>query len=195
MAEYILTARSSADVDVYMSWLEGKGWSRYSQNPEDGLIEAIFEHIGELNQWCFEVGCGDGLSLSNTRCLREKGWTAILIDQNADLIRSARDKRLSGDCVVEGPLGPLTLDYLLEQEHAPKDMDFGVIDIDGWDVPAWEHMRVYRPRMMLVEFAPTSYQPPFQVCFSELIKVGLAKNYTPVAATMVNVLFVANEAL
>jgi len=50
--------------------------SIYSQSGEDGIIEAIFQHILCTNTYC-EFGAGDGHFVSNTKRLRELGWTRL----------------------------------------------------------------------------------------------------------------------
>ncbi len=42
----------------------------YSQNGEDGIIDAIFAAIAPTNRWCCEFGAWDGLHFSNSRRLK-----------------------------------------------------------------------------------------------------------------------------
>lgn len=54
----------------------------YSQYGEDGIIEEIFRRIGISNGFFVEFGAFDGISLSNTRHLWEKGWNGVMIEQS-----------------------------------------------------------------------------------------------------------------
>ena len=53
--------------------------SVYSQNGEDGVIEAIFARLVTTNKFFVEFGCGDGTEC-NTAYLLECGWTGLMMD-------------------------------------------------------------------------------------------------------------------
>ncbi len=56
----------------------------YSQLEEDGIIEAIYECIGEETKYFVEFGVQDG-SECTTRYLREqKNWTGLMMDGGFD---------------------------------------------------------------------------------------------------------------
>ena len=64
--------KSSTVVSDVMSWideLKGKGMKHFSQNDEDGAIEAIFDKIGTKDKIYVEFGVED-CSECNTRYLR-----------------------------------------------------------------------------------------------------------------------------
>jgi hypothetical protein len=184
-------------------WLVGRERNDFSQFGEDGLIEAVFEQIGETNRWCFEVGASNGESLSNTKRWRDLGWSAVLIEADGVLAQECR--RFESDCVkvVHERIGGDVLDRILRRAGMPKNPDLGIIDIDGQDYWAWKAL-VCQPRVMLVEFA--YWNPPGTVpvegstdaqsaaSFDVIVGLGVAKGYTPVARTYCNVLFVDKDA-
>lgn len=183
-------------------FLTGRGANYTSQFGEDGLIEACLEEYRAYNEWCFEVGAADGLFFSNTARLREKGWNTVLIEGDAE--KYAELQRLESDSVHTIPkrIGPRSLDQILKQCGAPVNLDFGVIDIDGQDWWAWEGMREFRPRLMLVEFEYGSEEKePFipdcdgigQASYKAILELGGAKRYIPLAKTHCNILFIAEE--
>lgn len=127
----------------------------YSQNGEDGILGAIFEKIGTENKWCLEVGAADGVLFSNTRRFIEEGWKAILIENDPQNYR-----RLIANC-LKYPLTQTfnrtideknTLDAILKEANAPKDIDLVVIDVDGQDWHVWNQMLEYRPRVIVCEY-------------------------------------------
>src|SRR6266576_6048041 len=70
-------------------WLNDRRRNVYSQNGEDGVLEAIFEKIGvhhnpnHRERWCCEFGAHDGLTFSNTAHLSlHWGWSAVLIESD-----------------------------------------------------------------------------------------------------------------
>lgn len=182
--------------DDRASWLLGRAANVTSQFGEDGLIAAALDRFGITNRWCFEVGAHDGLFYSNTKVLRDDGWDSVLIE--SDDGRYARLAKLADDrtrCIHE-TVGPHSLDRILKECGAPCDLDFGCIDIDAQDYWVWDGMKLYRPRLMLVEFerSEVQYIPDFgattgQATLEPILKLGMHKGYMPLAITEVNVLF------
>lgn len=182
-------------------WLDGIDWewSKYSQSYEDGLIDACLDHYGVHNEWCFEVGAGDGKSISNTLRLRELGWHALLVEKSpkeyAELVK--HQSMEVHTFLTEADAG--SLETMLRSVDAPIDLDLGVIDIDGNDYWMWHDMHAFRPRLMLIEFGyftdPDFLPKPgegcvgFQAGFNQILALGEMKKYVPVANTMCNLLF------
>lgn len=185
-------------------FLAGKGANSTSQFGEDGLIEACLERFGAKNKWCFEVGASDGLLLSNTHRLRCDGWNAVLIEADERAFGKLCEQQTDKTRCVHERIGQDSLDRILRVYGAPKDLDLGVIDIDGQDWWAWRGMQEFAPRLMLVEFdygsddAP-EYVPELngdgQASFEAIRQLGIEKGYTPLAKTVVNLLFVKSELL
>ena len=63
-------------LDEWAEFLVGQESNVHSQFGEDGLLAVLFERIGTENRWCFECGASDGLIYSNTKVLRDDGWSA-----------------------------------------------------------------------------------------------------------------------
>lgn len=179
-------------------WLANAEADVYSQFGEDGILWSIFERIGETNRWCFEVGAADGEFFSNTKRLRDDGWSAVLIEADADAF--ARLATYQSDRVrcVHHRIGPDSLDSILAEQGCPSHPDLGVIDIDGDDYAAFEGLKLIRPRVVMVEFddgtVGTDIEIPRsrvkQATFVQVMRLGRAKGYQPVVATRVNLIFV-----
>lgn len=175
----------------------------FSQFGEDGLIEAIFEKIGITNRWCFEVGAADGIWISNTRRYVEAGWTAVLIESDAEQFEKLCDNTPESCFCIHHAIRPSSLDSLLSSVGGPVGLDLGVIDIDSWDYWAWEGMKVYRPRLMMVEISankqaglfPFTYPPNqiHQAGIQPMCALAIEKGYVPLAATGVNLLSVRED--
>ena len=174
----------------------------YSQFGEQTLIANLLREIGEKNRWCFEVGAADGRFLSNTLHFREQGWNAVLAESRVEEFL-----KLSKDFPdANAYLGEVTdMDWLLEHFGAPKDIDLGVIDIDGQDYWLWHDMVRYRPRIMLIEFNPYNgakgYHPtkivergkPGQTAKTPIVNLATAKGYELRGETFCNLLFVDRD--
>ncbi len=179
-------------------WLADAAANVNSQFGEDGIISAFFSRYGTTNRHCFEVGAADGVFFSNTLELRKAGWTACLIEPNPDdflkLLTFADPKTKCVKAKV-GTDGGRKIDDVLAEYDFPTDMDLGVIDIDSADYWAWQDMVVYRPRLMLVEFAecrPGKAPPPKserkQAGEEAIIDLAEQKGYVPLVRTRVNLI-------
>jgi hypothetical protein len=192
------------DVDPFVPWLEGKGRNDFSQFGEDGIIEAALAHYGVVHRRCFEFGAADGVWLSNTKRLRDLGWSAVLIESDPsqyDRLRDNTERERVTCCMNEGVTPENVNDLLM------GDFDLGVIDIDGPDYWVWEALRI-KPRLMLVEFACGSrftpeashYVPPkgetrqaHQAGYGAILALGRSKGYAVLAAMSVNLLFALEQ--
>ena len=193
-------------MDDWSDFLLGHEANVYSQFGEDGLIESLFIRIGAENHWCFECGASDGVLYSNTKVLREAGWSAVLIEKSdklvVDLTETAKTETNSKVVGMEID-GDTPLDEVLEYAGAPYDMDFGVIDIDGQDYWIWRDMMVFTPRVMLVEYALRNLHSVVvergggggQSGRDVIVELGESKGYRALAATPCNVLFVREDVI
>ncbi|KKM94166.1 hypothetical protein LCGC14_1201100 [marine sediment metagenome] len=183
--------------------LEGKSGNYTSQFGEDGLIAAALELVGVEHKWCFEVGAADGLFFSNTKVLRDAGWWAVLVEKDSfhfDKLKRWESGKVHTRHETVGPAVPI--DGILWQHDVPEDLELVVIDIDGQDYYVWGAMTLYRPRLVLIEFAPNCSQDflPLpgaegQAGLQPILALGREKGYVTLAKTYCNVLFAAEEYL
>lgn len=204
--------RREPNYTAHVPWLEGKGRNDYSQFGEDGLIESCIDYLGgeglsrPNERFCFEVGAGDGRTLSNTLRLRERGWSAVLIESSdlhyQELEQFADDKVKT----IHALATPDNFNQLLSV--LPHDCDVGSIDIDGQDYWLFKSMAI-RPRVMVVEYnpyVPVNHIPGMgepnnatdkdgtgifnQATLEPIVELGKSKGYQFVAQTYCNVVFV-----
>jgi len=187
-------------------FLESRQRNDFSQFGEDGLLEAVLERIGTTNQWCFEVGASDGVFYSNTKRLRDLGWYAVLIEGDplsAGKCRQFESRRVQ---VHQEKVNPKSLDNILAGGGCPIRMDLGVIDVDGQDYWIWDGLKVFRPRVMLMEFmylndnfTDAAFVPELngagQAGMEAIVELGNRKGYVPLVATYCNLLFVDKSCL
>ena len=193
-------------LNTWADFLLGAESNTFSQFGEDGLIAALFEQIGTENRWCFECGASDGLIYSNTKVLRDAGWSAVLIEASVKLVVDLREtasaetnsKVIGIEVDRETPL-----DEVLEYADPPYDLDLGVIDIDGQDYWLWNDMTIYVPRVMLVEYSlrnltaavPERGSDRGQAGCKRIVELGKDKGYRALAVTPCNVLFVREDVI
>ena len=189
----------SISCNPLVPWLQKKASNVYTQFGEDGLIEAVFDRIGETNRQCFEIGAADGVFYSNTLRLRELGWKALLIE--SDVKRYLKLEQAFGNQSICILALIKELNHPLLNAGFETTPDLGVIDIDGQDYYLWESLTVFKPRVMLVEINPDAHEPlpprnePGQAGLTVIQRLGESKGYTLVATTFCNALFVDSSCL
>lgn len=178
-----------------------------SQFGEDGVVEEILSRIGVENAFCVEFGAWDGKHFSNTWQLwHDKGWGAVLIEGNPDRVAQLKESLASFPkvvpyCAYVGLEGENTLDAILRKAGAPQVIDVMSIDIDGNDYHVFESLNAFSPRVVLIEYNPTI--PPhidlvaapgnyFGSSALSICKLAKTKNYSLVACTTTNLIFVRN---
>jgi hypothetical protein len=172
-----------------------------SQNGEDGILEALFAAIGATNRFFVEFGVEDG-SVCNTRRLRERGWSGLLMDP--------RDPPAPG--VAREFVTAENIEALLDKHGVPPEPDLLSIDVDGNDWWIWKAIVSRRPRVVVIEYnaaqrpprsVTIAYDPAFRwdgtdyfgASLAALEKLGREKGYALVGCDSrgVNAFFVREE--
>jgi hypothetical protein len=178
----------------------------HSQNGEDGIIAELCARLGISIGWCVEFGAWDGKFLSNTFALVERGWRAVAIEGDPakfqDLLRTATD--FSGQMIpiqayIE-PEGEQSLDRILARMIIPREFDLLSIDIDSWDWQVWRSLRMFSPKIVVIEIN-SSVPPGLDIVhsadhqgssFTATLLLGREKGYTLVCHTG-NMVFVRSD--
>lgn len=109
----------------------------YSQSGEEGLISRIMEILGKERGLCCEFGAWDGIHLSNTRQLMERGWRGLMIEADADRFKDLlQTYPPSSDAVSVCAYvddGENSLAKIAARAGIDKRFDLISIDIDGLD--------------------------------------------------------------
>ena len=174
--------------------------NNYSQRGHDGIIEKIMFELGIDKGFFVEFGAWDGIHLSNTRFLFEKGWGGCYIEANpvkyAELC-----KNYSGTNVIclnefifpTASEGGVTLDEIYN-EHlvaSHQEIDLLSIDVDGQDYEILENL-IIKPKLIVIEggFAWSPHlkdKVPYEIARNNIgqplhviIECGKAKGYQPI---------------
>ena len=205
--------RKRSRVDPASAYLRKRSRNVHSQAGEDGVIAAILEIMPPTNRWCVEFGAWDGIETSNTAALLRRSdspWSGVLIEGSSDRFAKLTENYRGNERVkcISGYVrskGPESLDAILPDTGAPSDLDLLSIDIDGNDYHVWNHLRNYRPRLLVIEFNPAIPNDVVYVQDDEpntfqgsslaaMIELGKQKGYELVATTYFNAFFVPAEA-
>jgi hypothetical protein len=160
----------------------------YSQNGEDGILQAIFARVGTTNRFFVEFGVGDGRQCNTAYLARKKGWTGLMMDAGAQPHQAPVE-------IQRELITAENIRSLLEKYRVPPSFDLLSIDIDGSDYWVWRGITQHHPRVVVIEYnasvPPTEsrtieYEPTFKWSGTDyfgasvlaLKKLGEAKGYT-----------------
>lgn len=176
----------------------------YSQYGEEGILEEIFRRLNIKKGFFVEFGAEDGISISNTRRLWEKGWEGAMIECNQDKYRSLIMNYSKESGVIplnyfitwkkEDYRGPL-FDEVKQMHFPDREIDFLSIDVDGADYYILKSLKC-RPKVILIEnnlywhplidkevpekIAVKNQQQPLKI----LIQTAREMGYEPVCMTI-----------
>jgi hypothetical protein len=125
-----------------------------SQNGEDGIIQETFRRVGTTNRTFVEVGVGSG-SENNTAFLLSQGWNGFWIDENNSFLGALENRSdLQNGCLkwLVSLVSRENIAGLFEQLCVPKEFDLLSLDIDQNTYYAWEGLRDFTPRVVVVEY-------------------------------------------
>jgi len=180
----------------------------YSQNGEDGIIEEILKRLDIKNGWVCEFGAWDGIYLSNTFYLIEKGFNGVFIEGDTnrynDLLNTVKKYQSITpiNSFVDYNNTENSLDNLLKKTNIPIDFDILSIDIDSYDYQVWKSLEIYKPKIVIIEINSSintnnnhhihetgKYQG---TGFRPTLNLGIEKGYKFVLHTG-NMIFIRND--
>lgn len=182
-----------------------------SVDGEDGIIERIFEILGEnSDKWCVEFGAWDGKYQSNTHnLLKNHAWHGVLIEADGNRFLELATTYKGNDKVsmVNKFItfeGGNSLDSILAATLIPKSFDLLSIDIDGNDYHIWDSLKIYAPKAVVIEFNPTipndmefvqpkNMEVKWGNSLLSIAKLGESKGYKLIAVTSMNAIFIKTE--
>ncbi len=131
----------------------------HSQNGEDGVINELLNRLNFSNNnfWCVEFGAWDGIHLSNTFALVERGWNAVYIEGDLNrykdlLVTASKFKKIVPINSFVSKGGDMnSLDEILSKTDIPADFDLLSIDIDSYDCDVWDSLKNYTPKIVVIE--------------------------------------------
>jgi len=179
-----------------------------SQNGEDGVIEEILSRLNLTDIWCCEFGAWDGVHLSNTfNLVKTKNASVIMIEGDPNKFTDLLSTQLHHPTILalnyyvsHDINSEYCLDVILSKTSIPTDFDILSIDVDSYDLAIWESLRVYNPKLVIIEI--NNELPPGIIqrhsenmwlnSFTSTVDVGRQKGYTLVCH-LSNLFFVRDD--
>lgn len=125
----------------------------FSQNGEDGVIAAIFRHVGTTNRSFVEFGASDGGEGTCAALALLFGWSGLFIeaDPGAFEILQRRYRACPTIHTVHGSVTPENISDHFARAQVPDEPDVVSIDVDGNDSFLLDVLPC-RPRLLVVEY-------------------------------------------
>lgn len=181
-----------------------------SEYGEDGIIERIFNIVGERSRWCVELGALNGKHHSNVwNLLKNREWSGVLIEADptyyerlaAEYASTPSAHTIQAFVSFEGEQA---LDAIFSKTPLPREFDLLSLDIDGNDYHLWDSLKIYLPRVLVIEFNPSI---PSYVSFVQrrdmsvyqgsslksIVELSRTKGYELIAVNEGNAFFVKKE--
>ena len=128
----------------------------YSENGEDGINQAIFDHLGITSGTVLEIGAWDGFFSSNCANLwsKNKNYNAVLIESTSRLNLSLQNEYNNIACFQELISIDNTLENIIDESKFEVTNDNFVlasIDVDGDDLNVAKSLGKYKPIVLIIE--------------------------------------------
>ena len=128
----------------------------YSENGEDGINQAIFDHLGITSGTVLEIGAWDGFFASNCANLwsKNKNYNAVLIESTSRLNLSLQNEYNNIACFQELISIDNTLENIIDESKFEVTNDNFVlasIDVDGDDLNVAKSLGKYKPIVLIIE--------------------------------------------
>jgi len=136
-------------------YLEGYGYTVYSQNDEDGIIHEIFNRIGCNTKIFIEFGVDKGIE-SNCHSLLLQGWSGLWIEGRKQAYEQVL--RRFAPAIRQGKLEVLNKYITIEninqiiKDYGKSEIDILSIDVDGNDWHIWNAVNIVNPRLVIIEY-------------------------------------------
>lgn len=131
----------------------------HSQYGEEGVIDAVMQRIGVTNGFLVEFGGYDGIGMSNTRVLAERGWRGAFIEPDETLYKKMVQnfQHLPNILCIQEFITPFeedkhakTIDAIADSYFPDQEIDVMCIDIDGLDHLILKNLK-RKPKLIIIE--------------------------------------------
>jgi len=116
--------QKNTTLSSFLAWqrtLESRERKVFSQQGEDGVLEAIFEYIGTTDKYYVEFDAESGVETNTRYLLEQKGWSGLLMDGGNE----NPSKNLHKEVIL-----PSNIAELFEKYRVSQTFDLLSIDID-----------------------------------------------------------------
>lgn len=130
------------------------GIEKYSSLGEGRIIGEYLSRIKLENNYCVDIAAGDGVAMSNTYDLFQKGWSGLAVECDPQKFSKLAYtyRQLEKVYLSKCRVTPINVVDLLLSHEAPKQFAFLSLDLDGYDYYVLDRILAsFRPRLLCVE--------------------------------------------
>ncbi len=127
---------------------------RYSTFREQEIAEELLRKLPVRDEFCVDIGAGDGETMSNSLFLFRSGWRGVAVEAAPRPFAGLayRYSRYPEVALARCRVTPKNLVPLLEANGVPRQFGFLTLDIDSYDYFALEAiLAAYRPMLVCTE--------------------------------------------
>lgn len=121
---------------------------------EDAIIHTYLEKLDIPSKFCVDIGASDGVSMSNTYLLFQKGYDGLAVEYNSEKFSKLASAYESFQQVnlAKCKVTPRNVVDLLNGNLVPKQFAFLNIDIDSYDYFVLDEiLGTFRPSLVCAE--------------------------------------------
>jgi hypothetical protein len=125
----------------------------FSQNGEDGVVEAILRRVGQGSRSFVEFGAEAGTEGNCVYLADVLGWEGLFMEADTDIFARLEAKYAARPAVrtVRATVRPETIEDLIRDAGLPEEPAVMSIDVDGIDYWIWRALE-RRPRLVVIEY-------------------------------------------
>jgi hypothetical protein len=127
-----------------------------SQYGEEGILEHIFDNIGETTKFCVDIGAMDGILNSVTHHIRNvRKWDSLLLEASKKHQEHAKRR---GQDVKLRKVTAENVNALFLEYKTPTEIELINLDIDYNDYWVWKSIleaNTYKSKVYVIEFNPS----------------------------------------
>jgi hypothetical protein len=133
----------------------------YSQFGEDGILSELVQRLPQehLNFTAIEFGAWDGIHLSNiANLVKNHNFRGCFIEADKKRFEDLEKNYPKNHILVNKFVttsGNGSLDFIFTEHNLERDPDILSIDIDGNDLNVWKSLKLFRPKIVIIEYNPT----------------------------------------
>lgn len=127
----------------------------FSQNGEDGVLQSALQRLGvNAGGFFVEVGSGGGSEGNCVLLADYYGWRGVFVERSSSEFQSLEWKYSRNPRVVtrRADVRAENIEAVLHDACVPSTFDVLSIDIDGNDFWVWDALRMFRARIVIVEY-------------------------------------------
>ena len=137
----------------------------FSQNGEDGVLQALLARVGVSSRRFVEFGAETGREGNCVFLADVLGWTGLFMEADPSSFArlSTKYRDLPGVQTLQAGVTPANINALLTESGMTGEIDVLSIDIDGHDYWVWKAISAVSARVVVIEYNAHVRYPDRQV--------------------------------